>query len=426
MRETCNWMKWLAWSFVLVVPTAGRSQESPPVRLMKPVPINGGSIQENLVSSVPEPVQHVSYSPDALLRTRPIFRAQVGETPVPPAPVGGGVPPPPPPPGPGGIGFGVQEDPFNCGVLNDNPQPLPPHQGPAAPWFTFPGLTATSGVRAPFQSDHAFDYFISPVSNPLRFEDPRALTEIRPIFIYNWTPHSNFPFQGGGVGFFGTQLRLAITERWSFMINELGFIWDHTGFNSTDIQTHSGFAELHLGTKYTIVRSEATGTLVALGLNFDIPAGSGSVAQDTGTLSLTPFISAAQKIPTRIGCFNAMATFGFAASVNHERSDYFFNSYHLDYDVANLHQFYPLIELNWFHYTNNGQTRDFNFEGKDLFNFGSMHVAGLNYLTMALGGRYTPCPWLQFGTAFEFPLAPSNSSRDITRFRITFDVIFRY
>jgi hypothetical protein len=33
---------------------------------------------------------------------------------------------------------------------------------------------------------------------------------------------------------------------------------------------------------------------------------------------------------------------------------------------------------------------------------------------------------LQFGAAFEFPLAPSDSSRDITRFRLTFDAIFRY
>jgi hypothetical protein len=86
---------------------------------------------------------------------------------------------------------------------------------------------------------------------------------------------------------------------------------------------------------------------------------------------------------------------------------------------------FPLIELNWFHYTNNGNSRPLNFEGTDLFNFGSTNVAGHNYLRMALGARYVPFPWLQFGTAFEFPLATS-SSRDIERFRLNFDVIFRY
>jgi hypothetical protein len=397
-----------------------------PVTLLRPVPVYGGDVQPRMVSSLPDPVQPVAYTAQAVPQMEPLVRGQAGDPAVPPPPVGGGIPPPPPPPGPGGIGFGVQEDPFNCGVVNDNPQPLPQHKGgPWLPWLAIPGITTTSGARCPFQSDHAFDYFISPVSNPLRFEDPRALTEIRPVFIYNWTPHSNPVFQGGGVGYFGTQLRVAFTDRLSLVINDLGFIWDHPRTNFTDIQPHTGFAEFHLGPKYTFIRSEGTGTVAAAGLNFDIPVGSHSVAQDTGTLSLTPYITGAQKICSPIGNFNAMATFGFSASVNNERSNYFFNSYHLDYDIANCHKYYPLVELNWFHYTNNGQTRDLMFEGKDLFNFGSMHIAGHNYLTMAVGGRWVPMQWLQFGGAFEFPLGTS-SSRDITRFRLTFDVIFRY
>ena len=35
-----------------------------------------------------------------------------------------------------------------------------------------------------FKSDHVFDGFISPVTNPFLFEDPRSLTEVRPIFMY--------------------------------------------------------------------------------------------------------------------------------------------------------------------------------------------------------------------------------------------------
>src|SRR5262249_50293981 len=48
-----------------------------------------------------------------------------------------------------------------------------------------------------FQTDHAFDSgnncadLISPVSMPFLFEDPRALTEVRPIFIYQTAPHPN-------------------------------------------------------------------------------------------------------------------------------------------------------------------------------------------------------------------------------------------
>ena len=37
-------------------------------------------------------------------------------------------------------------------------------------------------------SDHCFDRFISPLSNPFFFEDPRSLTEARAIFIDNKLP----------------------------------------------------------------------------------------------------------------------------------------------------------------------------------------------------------------------------------------------
>ena len=37
-------------------------------------------------------------------------------------------------------------------------------------------------------SDHCFDDFISPMSNFVFFEDPRTLTELRPIFVNHWVP----------------------------------------------------------------------------------------------------------------------------------------------------------------------------------------------------------------------------------------------
>ena len=36
--------------------------------------------------------------------------------------------------------------------------------------------------RNMFQSDPEFTYFASPVTNPFFFEDPRSLTEVRPIW----------------------------------------------------------------------------------------------------------------------------------------------------------------------------------------------------------------------------------------------------
>src|SRR5205085_9724483 len=39
-----------------------------------------------------------------------------------------------------------------------------------------------------FESDHCLDTFSSPVTNPFLFEDPRSLTELRPIFIWQKIP----------------------------------------------------------------------------------------------------------------------------------------------------------------------------------------------------------------------------------------------
>ena len=65
--------------------------------------------------------------------------------------------------------------------------------------------SAARPLRKPFQSDHNFDHFISPVSDPFYFEDPRALTELRPIFMFQSIPHNNPVFHGGNIEFFGTQ-----------------------------------------------------------------------------------------------------------------------------------------------------------------------------------------------------------------------------
>ena len=48
------------------------------------------------------------------------------------------------------------------------------------------GYSSSGGNYSWLQSDHCFDDLglISPVSNPFLFEDPRALTELRPIFMY--------------------------------------------------------------------------------------------------------------------------------------------------------------------------------------------------------------------------------------------------
>jgi len=368
-------------------------------------PISGGSILP------------VSYESTTRTMSGPIIRGQSPDQTSPTlAPPVGGFPATP-------------EEQYNSGIVINNGQPIAGSNGGSfwnqcGEFFNNCGQAMTAGNRSLFQSDHCFDNFISPVTNPFYFEDPRSLTEIRPIFMYQSTPGSNYIFHGGDVEWFGTQARVALTDRLSFVVSELGFIWLEPHNHILGFNPHTGFSELHLGPQYTFIRSEDTGTLLAGGLQFAIPSGPAKVFQDTGSLSLVPYFSLGQNFwRTSYGSMNFLTTMGYSAGMDTKRTDYFFSSYHLDYDLFNAHKIYPLIELNWFHYTAAGNYRPITFEGRDLVNFGAHGVSGSDNLSLALGARYKFAEWAQTGIAAEFPL---NSPHMLMDFRLTIDFILRY
>jgi hypothetical protein len=274
-----------------------------------------------------------------------------------------------------------------------------------------------------FRSDHLFDGFISPVSNPFLFEDPRALTEVRPLFLFQQVPGRQPDFHGGHITFFGAQARVAFTDRWSLVISKFGGIavdpHEPSPFHST-----TGFAEIWLAPKFTFYRGEETCSVAAAGLQFQIPAGSQNTFQNTGALSLVPFVSYGQNFlrDFQWGSFNLMASTGFSFSVNRERSDYYYLSGHLDFDVNNLHRFYPLFEMNWFLNATSGRSTPIGAEGRDLINFGGQ-ASGTGLLTGAFGGRIKITEYAQFGAAFEFPMG---GRKDLFSNRFTLDFILRY
>lgn len=293
------------------------------------------------------------------------------------------------------------------------------------------GDRASASGHCLFQSDHCFDYFASPVTNPFLFEDPRALTEIKPLFIYAGAPSTNPIFRGGNAEFYGMQARLAVTERLSLTVNELGFITLNP-FNASagppgKFSESTGFAQVELGPKYTFLRSEDWKTVMAGGLIFQIPAGSPKVFQNTGTLGLVPYLSAAKNfcLPAGWGSTNLMGTLGYDFGVTTQRSQFYYMNLHWDYNIANTNMFYPFVEMSWFHYTRGGNANipGFGFEGLDLVNFGSKNVGGRDFLGISPGLRFKLNEHIQAGAAISWPLL---RQKEITDYRLTFDIIFRY
>ena len=338
-----------------------------------------------------------------------------------PPPTSGPMPPPPPP----------GEVPINQGAVID--KPLQHSFWDRCKEFCQVGGSdrASASGRCLFQSDHCFDYFASPVTNPFLFEDPRTLTELKPLFIYAGAASSNPIFRGGNAEYYGLQARLAFTDRLSMTVNELGFLTlnpFNPGAGPPGVFSQStGFAQVEIGPKYTFLRSEEWKTVMAGGLIFQIPAGSPKVLQNTGTLGLVPYLSAAKNfcLPAGWGSTNLMGTTGYSFSVDNQRSEYYYLSLHWDYNIANTNRIYPFLELNYFHYTRGGNANvpGFGFEGLDLANFGSKNVGGRDFLGIAPGVRFKLNEHIQAGAAVTWPLLKQKEINDYT---LTFDIIFRY
>jgi len=283
-------------------------------------------------------------------------------------------------------------------------------------------LDSDSPKHAFIATDHAYDCFISPVTNPFLFEDPRALTEIRPIFIYQKIPSPQPNFNGGNMFFYGGQARIALGQRFSIVMNKLGGITVNDA-DGSPYGKHTGLAELWVGPKVTLYRNEDTGTLFAAGATFQIPVGSSSVYQDTGSLSIVPYASFAKSFfKNSMGHFNALGSAGYSFSTDDQRSEYVYASAHVDFDVGDNHRFYPLMELNWIQYTKSGNARFIKGEGRDLVNFGSISN-GSGLLTAAFGARYKFTRNTELGAAYEMP---AFGNKDFFRSRVTVDFIWRY
>jgi hypothetical protein len=413
------------------VATASPPPTAPAVQLGRPVPLS-----EAEGPPPPAPVrahlQPVAYSfpppapgPRFVRAQAPDVNFQRNDGPLPAvptvAPPNIPPPPPPPPPAPAGPGEG-----YLCSQVTSNSGPGVFERGREVAQGVG-GFFTPVQQHGIFQSDSCFPWMISPVSEPFFALDPRALTEVRPIFIYQQTPHANGDFHGGNVGFFGLQARASLAQRVSLVIEKLGWVWiDPRHPDDAEFHRTSGFAELWLGPQVTIIRNPESRTLLAAGVTFQIPTGSSRVFQNTGNLTVAPYISFAQNFGhcEGVGSFNFLNTTGYAIGADSKRTDYFYTQFHLDYDVCDWHKFFPLIELNWVHYTQNGGARDLNFEGKDLFNFGAEHVAGHGVLSLAFGARYKFCEAIQVGGAIEFPIFREHTNLDA--FRVTIDMIFRY
>ena len=261
-------------------------------------------------------------------------------------------------------------------------------------------------------SDHCFDDFISPMTNPVYFEDPRTLSEARLIFLTHKVPAAAL---GGRVNIVALQLRAALNDRLSIIATKDGFA------TSDNTLIQDGWLDINVGLKYNLYRDAACGQLLSAGVTYEAPFGSPQTQQGNGDGVFNLFTTGG----TRIGQQGHwISTGGFTLAANPAvESDFAYWSNHFDRRLGDSIA-YGFTEFNWYHWTRSGASTVVpGVEGLDLFNLGSTGVAGNDIVTGAFGVKLKPSNHTELGVAWELPLT---DRRDILDNRLTADFIIRY
>ena len=255
-----------------------------------------------------------------------------------------------------------------------------------------------------------FDDWISPMTNPVFFEDPRTLTEFRLIFLQHKVP---LAAGGGDIQCYAPQIRVALNDRLSIVATKAGYAV------SSNALVRDGWVDVNLGLKYNLIRDYDTQSLLTAGFSYEIPAGSPRTLQGNGNGEFHLYLTGG----TEICCdTHFLSAFGLrlpADDTDEETSLYWSN--HIDYHLG--HGIYALAEFNWFHWAESGAGGVPGVSGGDLFNFGSTGVAGNDIVTGAFGMKYKPNRLTEIGVAWENPLT---ARRDVMENRLTVDLILRY
>jgi len=268
-------------------------------------------------------------------------------------------------------------------------------------------IDSSAGRRA---SDNAFPGFIGFVSDSFQSIEPRAVTQIFPVFGSSWiSPGHIFP--NGDVQAYGAGLQVALGERFSFGLNQGGYITSQFRENRDGWLNLGGFAQ------YMVVRDVCNQFFVTAGIRWIAPSGEAEVFQGTGPANLAPYLTLGKEF----GEFHVLATTGYEFPVGggSAPSHNYYANFHLDRRFAGW--LYPLVEVNCSHTTTNVALPDGLSRG--FFDFGSFETDG-TMVTLAVGANAVLVQnRLEFGAVYTTPIT---APRDIDFNGLVMKMILRF
>lgn len=258
-----------------------------------------------------------------------------------------------------------------------------------------PGVFAEA--RRPFESDHEFDGFVGPLSNPIQTKDPRSLTEARLLFLNNWG-HRGTPVLGtGSFQVYALQLRVALTERLQLFADKDGIV----RLSPQDGRSVTGLANIAAGFKYALIRDVENQFLATAVVQYEAPTGYANIYQNQGSGNLAAYLVLGKEFWDD---WHALVQFGQNTRLHKSTGGYFLTSAHID---RRFGKFVPFYEANWIYYNQSGTflPASVGIEGGGLLMLGTAGVIGESLVTNAVGFKYNFNPHAELGVAYEFKIS---------------------
>jgi hypothetical protein len=272
--------------------------------------------------------------------------------------------------------------------------------------------TSTDGGPEGFLTgNHSFPGFIGFLSNPLQNIDPRANTELFPVFISSWVSPFH-PLPSGDMQLYGAGLNVALSERLCIGMNQGGYAVSKFGRSS-----HDGWLNLGGYVQYTLIEDVPDQFLLTGGMRWEAPTGEASVFQGHGPAVLATYLTAGKEYCD----FHVLGTFGFQFPAGSGDSDVrlFYGNVHFDRRMFGW--LYPVLEFNWTYHESSVNVAFDTPQG--FFNFGTFEGSG-NILAMAVGFNAVLSPEkVEAGIAYTTSLA---TQRDFDFDGLIVKMIFRY
>jgi hypothetical protein len=280
--------------------------------------------------------------------------------------------------------------------------------------------------------NHDFDRFIGFLGNPLQSIDPRAVTEIWPMFGSAWAS-GNSPRLSAAADMqvYGAGLYVALSDRFSFGLNQGGYAVMNFSSERERLLAKLGFplplrdrrgereGWLNLGgfAQYTLIADVPNQFILTAGLRWEAPSGATQVFQGGAN---PPYLAPYLTMGKEFGHWHLLATTGydFPAGSGQNTTNTFYLNLHIDRQIGWL---YPLVELNSAYHSSNVDLRLPTRHG--VIDLGTFSSTG-NLFAAAVGANAALIPnKLEFGAVYSRPV----TAQDRVSFNgVLVKLVYRY